>query len=212
MGDLQGGVRLRKPEELTPDSSVSIVLEYVNRGDESFHHLRNVSVWPTWDPEREVASGGDVSVPRDDSKRLLATDVDTPLGLGGRQGFHVEFEVGAPTENGEMIYHHRHTDTPLAVPVSGTVQYDAVLCTAVAGDPTRPVRNFIQNWGFNVYLASGEREVRERLTEFADTPTCFVGVVPSDGDEQGRQGVSSAASVALSRDVPALVLLEDGVT
>jgi outer membrane protein assembly factor BamB len=210
MDDLQGGVRLKKPATLTPDSSASIVLEYVNRDGEAFHHLKNVSVWPTWNPDREIANGSDFLLLPDDSKRLLAATVDTPPGLGGRQGFHVEFEVGLPSKSGEMAY--RHTDTLLAVPVSGTVQYDAVLCTAGAGEPDRSVRDFIQNWGFDIYLASGEREVRERFTEFTDPPTCFVGVLPANGGEQGRQAVSSAASVALSRDVPAVVLVEDTAT
>ncbi|WP_276257797.1 hypothetical protein [Haloglomus litoreum] len=212
MGDISGGVRLKEPKELSPDSSASIVLEYVNRDDQAFHHITNVSVWPTWDPDREIASGGDRSVPSNASKQLLATDVDTPLGLAGRQGFHVEFEVGIPSETGEMAYQHRHTDTPLVVPVGGTPRYDAVLCTAGAGDPARPVRDFIQNWGFDIYLASGEQEARERFTEFTETPTCFVGVVPADRTSRGRQAVSSTASVALSRDVPALVLLEEDAT
>jgi hypothetical protein len=111
-----------------------------------------------------------------------------------------------------MEYHHRYTDSPLSVPVAGTAQYDAVLCTAAAGDPAGPVRNFIQNWGFDIYLASGEREARKRFTEFTDEPTCFVGVLPADGSEQGRQAVSTATSIALSRDVPAFVFAEDGVT
>jgi outer membrane protein assembly factor BamB len=211
MDDLRGGVRLKRPKELIPDESVSAVFDYHNRDREAFHHLKNVSLWPTWNPHQKVTIS-DISVLPNDSKRLLTTDVDTPLGLSGRQGFHVESEVGSPTENGEMEYHHYNTVTPLAVPVVGTVQYDAVLYTAGAGDPNRSVRDFIQNWGFNMYLASAEQEVREQLTEFANKPACFVGVIPVDSNKQGRQTISSAVSVALSWDIPALVLVEDGLT
>jgi hypothetical protein len=205
MGYLQGGVSLRAPTTLPLDSSVRLVLEYANRDEQAFHDLRKVSVWPTWNPDREVASGTDISVAPTDSKRLLATGIGTPPGLGGREGFHLEFEVGAPSETGEMEYHHRYTDSPLSVPVASTAQYDAVLCTA-AGDPAGPVRNFVQNWGFDIYLESGEREARKRFTEFTDEPTCFVGVLPADGSEQGRQAVSTATSIALLRDVPALFM------
>ena len=212
MEGVRAALDLGEPSSISPDATVEFTLAYENRNHDSTHRLGTVTLSPTWNLDRERTIEVDEEVPPRTRQSVVQTSFETPAGLGGKQGIQVSFGVEATGEDGTVESDHRYTDSPLTVPVTGARHFQAVVCTAGEGEPTPEVRRLIQDWGFDVYLAEDIQSVRDRFTEFDDSPTLFVGVVPADGtDEQGRQRVSSAAWAASDEANLSVVFTGEGV-
>lgn len=77
----------------------------------------------------------------------------------------------------------------------------------------RGPRRVIHQWGFDTYVAEDVRGVKARFAEFDDSPTFFVGVVPTSGDdEQGRQRVSSAVWAVNENAILSIMPTNKGVS
>lgn len=213
MDEIRAVLDLGGPSSVSPDSTEEFILQYANRNDDATHRLETVTLSPTWDLSQEHTHEGDHEIRAQNKQEVLTASFETPLGLGGRHGVHVSFEVESVTEDGDVHSEKRHVVDPLTVPVTGARHFQAVVCTAGGGELPSPVRRVIQNWGFDIYFADDVQAVTDRFIEFDDSPTLFVGVVPTSGDdEQGRQRVSNAAWAANDNATLSIILTDQGVS
>lgn len=211
MAEIRTNIELAEPSNLRPNASVEVVLNYINQNNNMTHSVGTVTLSPTWDLSREINLQVDEIIGTQRATRMAAT-VETPRGLGGRHGFDIFFDVKAVTDTGEEHTQYRKTVEPITLPVVGARHFQAIVCTAGEGEPPQPVRQVIQNWGFDIYFANDIQEINDRLTAFDDSPTLVVGILTTEATEAGTQLISNAAWATTETNALSLTFAETGVS
>ena len=211
MGGNQWHVKLRKPLHLSPDSIAELILQYTNKNDYP-HSVRSLSLTRTWDLEYESYHPINCRVNPGETECLPPIPLDTPPGIGGRQGVRVRFEVWGHSDDETMGDSKQWGASPLRRKVRNSDDYRPIFCVSGSGDCSA-VRQLAYNWGFDIREEYDQQGVIESFNESEILPIALFGIVlPSTGGSSSRGLVSAAATIALDRNRVPLIFRHDRVS